>query len=142
MADTTMAGEHTAHELGVGLRTLAKRLGAMAMPNCAAICDEAAELLDPGSDGIPYEAIVGYLNELTGHAYEWQGPRGECNRRMIRQLWRKGFRGPDFRLVFEDRTAAWGHAPARGEKDMRYCLRPSTLLRERNFVNYLGQARG
>lgn len=88
---------------------------------------------------IPYEDIIGALNEETGHSYEWAGPRGEKNRVLIRNLWKRGFRSKDFLRVIETKCAEWGHPPRPGHKDMRPYLRPATLFSAGKFEQYLHQ---
>lgn len=85
----------------------------------------------------PYEDIMGYLNEETGHSYEWKGPRGEKNRTLIRNLWKRGFRAKDFLRVIENKCAEWNHAPKHGQLDMRKFLRPATLFCAGKFEAYL-----
>lgn len=79
-------------------------------------------------DSIPYQEIVGLLNEVVGSRYR---ATSEATKRLIRARWKEGHRVPDFESVIRGRHALW----AKDEKMAEY-LRPSTLFGTK-FESYL-----
>lgn len=71
-------------------------------------------------DNIPYEEIIGFLNQQVGRTYRASSKKTkEC----INARWKEGFRVPDFKLVILNRTGAW-----LSDKKMSEYLRPETLF--------------
>ncbi len=79
-------------------------------------------------DPIPYEEIIGFLNEKTGKNFK---ANAEESQKLIRARWRTGFRLVDFRKVIENMTVRWGKDPERSQY-----LRPITLFGTK-FESYL-----
>lgn len=79
---------------------------------------------------IPYDEIVGYLNEQTGSSFK---PEAKETRRLIKARWNDGFRLPDFKHVIDIKVSKWGRDP----KMVDY-LRPQTLFSTK-FESYLNE---
>jgi uncharacterized phage protein (TIGR02220 family) len=79
-------------------------------------------------DPIPYEEIIGFLNEKTGKNFK---ANAEESQKLIRARWKTGFRVVDFRKVIENMTVRWGKDPERSQY-----LRPITLFGTK-FESYL-----
>ncbi|RPJ37394.1 MAG: hypothetical protein EHM27_13330 [Deltaproteobacteria bacterium] len=79
-------------------------------------------------DPIPYEEIIGFLNEKTGKNFK---ANAEESQKLIRARWKTGFRLVDFRKVIENMTVRWGKDPERSQY-----LRPITLFGTK-FESYL-----
>ena len=73
-----------------------------------------------GDAEIPYDAIVGALNDVAGTFFR---PSSEKTRRLIRARWAEGYRLPDFEAVVAAMAARW-----RGDAKMSAYLRPETLF--------------
>ena len=73
-----------------------------------------------GDAEIPYDAIVGALNDVAGTSFR---PSSEKTRRLIRARWAEGYRLPDFEAVVAAMAARW-----RGDAKMSAYLRPETLF--------------
>ena len=73
-----------------------------------------------GDAEIPYGAIVGALNDVSGTSFR---PSSEKTRRLIRARWAEGYRLPDFEAVVAAMAARW-----RGDAKMSAYLRPETLF--------------
>lgn len=73
-----------------------------------------------GDAEIPYDAIVGALNDMAGTSFR---PSSEKTRRLIRARWAEGYRLPDFEAVVAAMAARW-----RGDAKMSAYLRPETLF--------------
>ncbi|MHC1744870.1 MAG: conserved phage C-terminal domain-containing protein [Syntrophobacteraceae bacterium] len=69
---------------------------------------------------IPYEAIIGRLNERTGKSFSARLP---ATMRQIKARWREGFRLTDFEQVIDIKAAKWGADPK-----MQDYLRPKRSL--------------
>lgn len=83
---------------------------------------------DHSQNEIPYDLIIDHFNSVTGRAYR----NTETNRKLIKVLWKEGFREADFSKAIENQQAKWGHDP----KYQQY-LRPSTIYRPINFESYV-----
>lgn len=83
---------------------------------------------DDKAEKIPYDGIIGYLNEKTGKSFTAQT---QDTRSKIRARWREGFRVVDFKHVIDVKTEQW----LNDEKMYPY-LRPKTLFGT-NFEGYL-----
>ncbi len=79
---------------------------------------------------IPYDEIVGYLNEKIGAMYR---PTSKKTRSLIHARWAEGFREPQFKAVIDTMYAAWGNDPK-----MSCYLRPETLFGTK-FESYLNR---
>lgn len=77
---------------------------------------------------VPFEQIIGLLNEKTGKKFRYATPKYQA---CIRARWKEGFRTPDFEKVIENRLAKWGTDPVMAEY-----LRPETLFGTK-FEGYL-----
>lgn len=73
------------------------------------------------------ELIIAYLNAKTGRHYR---PDAEMASELIGDLWRRGYRLPDFERVIDTKVKDWA-----GGKMSKF-LRPSTLFGE-HFEEYL-----
>ena len=73
-----------------------------------------------GDAEIPYDAIVGALNDVAGTSFR---PSSEKTRRLIRARWAEGYRLPDFEAVVAAMAARW-----HGDAKMSAYLRPETLF--------------
>lgn len=82
------------------------------------------------SDPIPYDEIVGYLNERTGSAFK---PDSKETRRHIKARWNDGYRLSDFKRVIDIKVSKWGPDPK-----MVDFLRPQTLFSTK-FESYLNE---
>lgn|GEM_PF-2342098 len=82
-----------------------------------------------GTDLVPFDYIVDYLNEKTGSSYK---PTDPATIQLIESRWTEGYRLEDFYQVIDNMTAKWGLDP----KMMNF-LRPATLFSDK-FGNYLG----
>ncbi len=80
-------------------------------------------------DPIPFDEIVGYLNEKTGKRFR---PTSKATQRLIKGRWNEGYRLEDFKKVIDVKTADWLNDPKMDE-----FLRPSTLFAPTNFEAYL-----
>ena len=85
-----------------------------------------------GDAEIPYDAIVGALNDVAGTSFR---PSSEKTRRLIRARWAEGYRLPDFEAVVAAMAARW-----RGDAKMSAYLRPETLF-DPKFEGYRELAR-
>lgn len=79
---------------------------------------------------IPYEAIIGYLNEKAGTNYRSHAAK---SRQHINARWNEGYRLDDFKTVIDKKVADWLHKP-----DMCKYLRPETLFGTK-FEGYLNE---
>lgn len=86
--------------------------------------------IPPAAPAVPFDEIVGYLNEKTGSSYK---PTDPATMRMIEARWTEGYRLEDFCKVIDNMAAKWGLDP----KMMNF-LRPVTLFHGEKFGNYLG----
>jgi len=85
---------------------------------------------DGERERIPYQEIVGYLNEKTGKKFF---PQSDKTRRLIDARWEAGFRLADFRRVIDTKAAQWMAKP-----EMVGYLRPETLFGTK-FESYLNE---
>ncbi len=79
---------------------------------------------------IPFDEIVGYLNEKAGTRFK---ASSADTRRHIRARWAEGFRLEDFKTVIDKKVAEWGT-----DAKMLIYLRPLTLFSTK-FESYLNQ---
>lgn len=88
------------------------------------------ESMSEKSDEIPYDEIVGHLNEVTGSSFR---SKTEKTRRHIRARFADGFTKDDFFAVIDKKASEWG-----GDPKMSQYLRPETLFGSK-FEGYLNQ---
>ncbi|MEC0395419.1 phage replisome organizer N-terminal domain-containing protein [Bacillus subtilis] len=82
---------------------------------------------------IPYKLIIDLLNKVAGTRYRHTTDK---TRKLIKKLWKDGFRFEDFKHVILVKTEEWLHDPA-----MNKFLRPETLFGTK-FESYLNQKGG
>ncbi|MCY8692666.1 phage replisome organizer N-terminal domain-containing protein [Bacillus spizizenii] len=82
---------------------------------------------------IPYKLIIDLLNKVAGTRYRHTTDK---TRKLIKKLWKDGFRLEDFKHVILVKTEEWLHDPA-----MNKFLRPETLFGTK-FESYLNQKGG
>lgn len=82
---------------------------------------------------IPYDEIIGYLNEKTGKSFKLSSIK---TRELIHARYREGFTIEDFNRVIDLKTADWLSDPAWNK-----FLRPETLFGTK-FESYLNQQEG
>lgn len=82
---------------------------------------------------IPYDEIIGYLNEKTGKSFKLSSIK---TRELIHARYREGFTLEDFNRVIDLKTADWQSDPAWNK-----FLRPETLFGTK-FESYLNQQEG
>jgi uncharacterized phage protein (TIGR02220 family) len=88
------------------------------------------------SDGIPFREIIEDLNQVANRSFEHNSKRGQSNRKLIKALWNKGYRLPEFKRVHRVKAEEW-----LGKEKMETYLRPSTLYNATHFPEYLQQPR-
>ena len=81
-------------------------------------------------DTIPYDEVVGYLNEKTNSNFK---SSSKDTRKHIRARYNEGFSIDDFKKVIDNKTAEWYN-----NTKMNAYLRPKTLFGT-NFESYLNQ---
>ena len=81
-------------------------------------------------DTIPYDEVVGYLNEKTKSNFK---SSSKDTRKHIRARYNEGFSIDDFKKVIDNKTAEWYN-----NTKMNAYLRPKTLFGT-NFESYLNQ---
>ncbi|WP_162258834.1 conserved phage C-terminal domain-containing protein [Lactobacillus selangorensis] len=79
---------------------------------------------------IPYQEIIGYLNEKTGKQYS---SKAAANQRLIRARWHEAHSLDDFKQVISFKAAQWCN-----DDKMSVYLRPATLFGNK-FDEYLNQ---
>lgn len=84
----------------------------------------------PDDARVPYEDVIGYLNERSGKHYR---ASTEATRRMIRARFLEGYTLDDFRHVIDVKVSQW-----LGTEQEKY-LRPETLFRPSHFESYLNE---
>ncbi|AMK73823.1 MULTISPECIES: phage replisome organizer N-terminal domain-containing protein [Bacillus] len=84
-------------------------------------------------EDIPYKLIIDLLNKVAGTRYRHTTDK---TRKLIKKLWKDGFRFEDFKHVILVKTEEWLHDPA-----MNKFLRPETLFGTK-FESYLNQKGG
>lgn len=82
--------------------------------------------------GIPYQAIVEYLNTRANKRYRATTAK---TKRLIKARWNEGNRLDDFKKVIDNKVAEWLH-----DSKMQQYLRPETLFGTK-FEGYLNQQR-
>ena len=82
---------------------------------------------------IPYDEIIGYLNEKTGKGFKLSSIK---TRELIHARYREGFTLEDFNRVIDLKAADWQSDPAWNK-----FLRPETLFGTK-FEAYLNQQEG
>nr|WGD93636.1 phage replisome organizer N-terminal domain-containing protein [Bacillus subtilis] len=82
---------------------------------------------------IPYKLIIDLLNKVAGTRYRHTTDK---TRKLIKKLWKDGFRFEDFKHVILVKTEEWLNDPA-----MNKFLRPETLFGTK-FESYLNQKGG
>ncbi|WP_160724902.1 conserved phage C-terminal domain-containing protein [Bacillus sp. USDA818B3_A] len=82
---------------------------------------------------IPYDEIIGYLNEKTGKSFKLSSIK---TRELIHARYKEGFTLEDFNRVIDLKTADWRSDPAWNK-----FLRPETLFGTK-FESYLNQQEG
>lgn len=81
-------------------------------------------------DDIPYEEIIGLLNESAGTRFRHQT---ESYRKLIRGRFSDGYTLDDFKTVIRKKAAEWKGT------EMESYLRPQTLFIPSHFDQYLNQ---
>lgn len=87
-------------------------------------------LFQEAADGIPYNEIIGYLNERTGRHYRCV----EATKRLIRARLNDGYTLDDFKTVIDKMCRE------RMGTELEKYLRPATLFAPSHFDDYLNWA--
>lgn len=83
------------------------------------------------TENIPYDQIIGYLNEKAGTRYKISSSK---TRSKINARWNEGYNLDDFLTVIDTKTSEWLGT------DMEKYLRPETLFGTK-FEGYLNQTK-
>lgn len=94
---------------------------------------DGASTSKKANDEIPYKLIIDLLNKKAGTRYRHTTDK---TRKLIKKLWKDGFRFEDFKHVILVKTEEWLNDPA-----MNKFLRPETLFGTK-FESYLNQKGG
>lgn len=86
--------------------------------------------LSGNPDPIPYDEIIGYLNQVTGKTFK----NVESHKKLIRARWNEKATLDDFKKVIDNKSSEWLGT------DMAKYLQPSTLFGNK-FDQYLNQTK-
>jgi uncharacterized phage protein (TIGR02220 family) len=82
------------------------------------------------------EAVLSYLNRVTGHTYRFRNPAGKLtpNADVIIGRLKEGYTGEQLREVVHAKAEQW-----RADAKMAPFLRPETLFGKTKFATYVGE---